>query len=109
MVLYSEFTYGSQFSEEKNDLEIRSLFPKILNNYKRSIFLGTPCMRNNVQSEILTGLSGCLIKLHVVRLIEEQFDSHSILFESKGQIFKVQALQIIAQYSYNPTPRSQLR
>ena len=27
MVLYSEYTYGSQFSEEKNGLEIRSLVP----------------------------------------------------------------------------------
>ena len=30
-VLYLKFTYGSQFSEEKNDLEICSLVPEILN------------------------------------------------------------------------------
>ena len=38
MVLYSEFTYGYQFSEETNGLEIRFLIPEILNKYKRSIF-----------------------------------------------------------------------
>ena len=38
MVLYSEFTYGSQFSEEKNGQEIRFLVPEILSKYKRSIF-----------------------------------------------------------------------
>ena len=32
MVLYSKFTYGSQFSEEKNGLEIRFLGPEILIN-----------------------------------------------------------------------------
>ena len=41
MVLYSEFTYGYQFSEETNNLEIRFLIPEILNKYKRSIFLDT--------------------------------------------------------------------
>ena len=44
MVLYSEFTYGYQFSEETNGLEIRFLIPEILNKYKRSIFFETPCM-----------------------------------------------------------------
>ena len=44
MVLYSEFTYGSQFSEEKNGQEIRFLVPEILSKYKRSIFFGTPCI-----------------------------------------------------------------
>ena len=44
MVLYSKFTYGSQFSEEKNGLEIRFLGPEILSKYKRSIFFGTPCI-----------------------------------------------------------------
>ena len=43
MVLYSKFTYGSQFSEEKSGLEIRFLVPEILNKYKRSILFGTPC------------------------------------------------------------------
>ena len=38
MVLYSEFTYGYQFSEETNGLEIRFLIPEILNKCKRSIF-----------------------------------------------------------------------
>ena len=42
MVLYSEFTYGSHFSEEKNGLEIRFLVPEILGKYKRSIFLERP-------------------------------------------------------------------
>ena len=42
MVLYSKFTYGSQFSEEKNGQEIRFLVPEILSKYKRSIFLGRP-------------------------------------------------------------------
>ena len=46
MVLYSEFTYGSQFSEEKNGLEIRLLVPEIFNKYKRSILFGTPCIFN---------------------------------------------------------------
>ena len=43
MVLYSKFTYGSQFSEEKNGLEILFLVPEISNKYKRSIFFETPC------------------------------------------------------------------
>ena len=43
MVLYSKFTYGSQFSEEQNNLEICCLGPEILNKYKRSIFFETPC------------------------------------------------------------------
>ena len=43
MVLYSEFTYGYQFSEETNGLEIRFLIPEILNKYKRSIIFETPC------------------------------------------------------------------
>ena len=43
MVLYSKFTYGSQFSEEKNGLEIRFLVPEISSKYKRSIFFETPC------------------------------------------------------------------
>ena len=42
MVLYPKFTYESQFSEEKNGLEIRLLVLEILNKYKRSIFLGRP-------------------------------------------------------------------
>ena len=41
MVLYSRFTYGSQFSEEKS-LEICFLVFEILNKYKRSIFLRRP-------------------------------------------------------------------
>ena len=45
MVLYSEFTYRSQFSEEKNGLEIRFLVPEILSKYKRSIFLRRPVSR----------------------------------------------------------------
>ena len=45
MVLYSKFTYGSQFSEEKNGLEIRFLVPEIVSKYKRSIFFETPCMK----------------------------------------------------------------
>ena len=44
MVLYSKFTYGSQFSEEENGLEIRFLVPEILSKYKRSIFFETPCI-----------------------------------------------------------------
>ena len=43
MGMYSKFTYGSQFSEEKNGLEIRFLVPEILSKYKRSIFFETPC------------------------------------------------------------------
>ena len=43
MGLYSKFTYGSQFSEEKNGLEIRFLVPEILSRYKRYIFFETPC------------------------------------------------------------------
>ena len=39
MVLYSKFTYGSQFSEENNGSEIRFLVPEILNKYERLIFL----------------------------------------------------------------------
>ena len=31
LILYSKFTYGSQFSEEKNGVEIRSLVPEISN------------------------------------------------------------------------------
>ena len=54
MVLYSEFTYGSQFSEETNGLEIRFLVPEILNKYKRSIFLGTPCMLTSVYYDKIT-------------------------------------------------------
>ena len=42
MVRYSKDTYGSQFSEEKNGLEIRFLKPEIFNKYKRSIFLRRP-------------------------------------------------------------------
>ena len=37
MVLYSEFTYGYQFSEETNGLKICFLIPEIFNKYKRSI------------------------------------------------------------------------
>ena len=44
MVLYSKLLYGSQFSEEKNSLEICFLVPEILNKYKRSIFFETPCI-----------------------------------------------------------------
>ena len=40
MVLYSECTYGFQFSEEKKRLEIRFLVPEISNKYKRSVFFG---------------------------------------------------------------------
>ena len=43
MVLYLKFTYGSQFSEEKNDSEIRYLDHEVSNKYKRSIFFETPC------------------------------------------------------------------
>ena len=39
MVLYLEFTYGYQFSEETNGSEIHFLIPEILNKYKRSIFV----------------------------------------------------------------------
>ena len=42
MGLYSKFTYGSQFSEEKNGLEIRFMVPEILSKYKRSKFLRHP-------------------------------------------------------------------
>ena len=42
MVLYSEFTCKSQFTEEKKGLEIRFMVPEILDKYKRSIFLGRP-------------------------------------------------------------------
>ena len=45
MVLYLQFTYGSQLSEEKNRLEICLLVPEIFNKYKRSIFFGTPCSK----------------------------------------------------------------
>ena len=36
MVLYSKFTYGSQFSEEKSGLEIRFLVPEILRHHEQS-------------------------------------------------------------------------
>ena len=50
MVLYSEFTYGSQFSEEKNGQEIRFLVPEILSKYKRSNFLGRPVYFSTLNS-----------------------------------------------------------
>ena len=43
MVLYSKFTYGSQFLGEKNALEIRFPVAEKLSKYKRSIFFETPC------------------------------------------------------------------
>ena len=42
MVLYSKFAYGSQFSEEKNDLTILHLVAKILGKNPVSFFLGRP-------------------------------------------------------------------
>ena len=51
MVLYSEFTYGYQFSEETNGLEIRFLIPEILNKYKRSIFLRRPVAIEDMPGE----------------------------------------------------------
>ena len=44
MVLYSKFTYGSQFLGEKNALEIRFPVAEKLSKYKRSIFFETPCI-----------------------------------------------------------------
>ena len=38
LVLYSKLSYGSQFSEEKNGVEICFLVPKIINKYKSPIF-----------------------------------------------------------------------
>ena len=46
MVLYSKFTYGSQFLGEKNALEIRFPVAEKLSKYKRSIFFETPCILN---------------------------------------------------------------
>ena len=43
MILYSEFTDESQFSEEKNCLEICFFVSKISNKYESPIFLKTPC------------------------------------------------------------------
>ena len=40
MVLYSKYAYGSQFSEEKNDLTILHLVAKILGKNPVSFFLG---------------------------------------------------------------------
>ena len=54
MVLYSKFTYGSQFLGEKNALEIRFPVAEKLSKYKRSIFFETPCSFMNqsmVESE----------------------------------------------------------
>ena len=68
MVLYSELTYGSQFSEEKNGLEIQFLVSEILGTYKRSIFFGTPCMNlksldaQNGHSKVWTLAQKVLIK-----------------------------------------------
>ena len=42
MVLYSKYSYGSQFSEEKNDLKIRYLVAKILSKNCGSFFSGHP-------------------------------------------------------------------
>ena len=42
MVLYSKFPYGSQFSEEKNNLKIRYLVFEISSKIGVSIFLGHP-------------------------------------------------------------------
>ena len=50
MVLYSKFTYGFQFSEEKNGLEHSFSVPEILKKYKRSIFFGTPCTMTSPRS-----------------------------------------------------------
>ena len=48
MVLYSKFTYGSQFLGEKNALEIRFPVAEKLSKYKRSIFFETPCITCNI-------------------------------------------------------------
>ena len=42
MVMYSKFAYGSQFSEEKNDLKIRYLVAEILSKNPVLLFLGHP-------------------------------------------------------------------
>ena len=42
LVLYSKFSYGSQFSEEKDDLEICFLIPEILTNPILAIFFKHP-------------------------------------------------------------------
>ena len=42
MVLYSKFAYGSQFSEEKNDLKIRYLVAEILSKQTCSFLLIHP-------------------------------------------------------------------
>ena len=56
MVLYLAFTYRSQFSEEKNGLEIRFLGPEISNKYKRSIFLGRPLGVTRMCKECFNGV-----------------------------------------------------
>ena len=43
LVLCSKFSYGSQFSEEKNGLEISFLVPEILNKSYSCIIFETPC------------------------------------------------------------------
>ena len=58
MILYSKFSYGSQFSEEKNGLEIRSLVPEIFKKYKRSIFFETPC-----RSYLYSSMFDCLLNI----------------------------------------------
>ena len=45
LVLYSKFRYGSQFSEEKNSLEICSLVLEILSKKTFLPFFETPCMK----------------------------------------------------------------
>ena len=46
MVLYSKFAYGSQFSGEKNYLEIRYWVADILSKNPVSFFLGHPVLQN---------------------------------------------------------------
>ena len=58
MVLYSNFSHGSQFSEEKNGLEIRFLVPEIFKKYKRSIFFETPCRENEANNMVRVKAGG---------------------------------------------------
>ena len=51
MVLYSKFAYGSQFSEEKNDLTILHLVAKILGKNPVSFFLGRPVVPEAVKKQ----------------------------------------------------------
>ena len=48
MVLYSKWTYGSQFSEEKIKLEIRYLVVEIFSKQSGSFFFDTPCINQHM-------------------------------------------------------------